>query len=326
MKKVFWLALVCLAVLLCGCQSGFDSWNEDIFEQYMGSNYHSTVKQTQGSNAQKKRIVGYACQDYNTPFAVSVRDEVLKAFKGADMNVEVTVYDGESNVEKQLSQLELMISQRVDIILLDAISFASCERAIETAAANNIPVVTVISKVSNQQYCASFIGPDQYSVGTTQAEVLAKRMKGKGNIVILENTPLTASQLERSQAYQDVLANYPEINMLDVQCAHGKEKEAYVIARNWLRQEDAAIDGILAQTDSMALGAAQAARDNGKEVLIVGVDGEQEAIEAVENGELLATVVTDTGLLASQIRECVENILSGIPSESEYIIPSIVVV
>ncbi len=237
------------------------------------------------------------------------------------------MYDGESNVEKQLSQIELMVSQRMDMILLNAVSFTACERVLKTARDNNIPVVTVISEVSNQEDCVSFVGPDQYDVGTMQAQALARRMSSGGNIFVLEDTPATAIQIARSRAYRDVLATYPDINMIDIQCAHGKEDEAYIIIRNQLRQEGCDITGVLAQNDSMALGAARAARDNGGQgsLLIVGADGTNTAIDAVETGALLATVSTDAAPLAASVTECVEGILLGNPVDTAYITPSIVI-
>jgi ribose transport system substrate-binding protein len=133
------------------------------------------------------------------------------------------------------------------------------------------------------------------SSGKQIAETLIKAMGGKGGIVglggILSNVPA----IERRMGLDQAIKANPNVQLLDYQAADWNEQKAFQITQSWLTKYGKKIGGIFGANDGMAMGALEALRQEGLagKIPVVGIDGIDAAVAAIEKGELAGTVAWD---------------------------------
>jgi ribose transport system substrate-binding protein len=137
----------------------------------------------------------------------------------------------------------------------------------------------------------AFVGADDEKIGYVAAQYLLKALGGRGDIVILEGPGSTTTARDRSRGFQRALREHPGARV--VACADGRyqEPEALVQMRA-IVAKGTPVEGILAANDAMALGALAALVEASRPptVKAVGINGIPEAIRAIEEGRLLASV------------------------------------
>lgn len=176
---------------------------------------------------------------------------------GENLPIDIFFMDGKSSSEIQLSQVEYFISRKSDIIILSPVSYAESDAAILAAKNAGIPLIIILSRVSEQNQAAGYVGAQNMELAARQCEIMAEKLGGKGRIVILEGVKGSGEQLEKTEGYEKVLSMYPQIEVAARQCGNFNQSEAYGIVENWL-YNDLKFDAILSQNDSMALGAIKA--------------------------------------------------------------------
>lgn len=275
-----------------------------------------------GTSSMKKITIGISMQGLSAPYVQAVADNMEKLLAGMTKDVDAIILDGQENAEKQLSHVENFISRRMDAIILNPISFDGCVPAVEAAVKAGIPIITLITRVRNQDKCAAFVGSNHYESGVIEATMLAKALNGKGDIVVLEGVIGIDSQLERWKGYQDTLAKYPEIKIVAFQTASWIRNEAYSLVQNWI-ENGKHFDAVLSENDNMAMGAVKAINEAGLtgKIMVFGIDGDPDALMAVSDGRLNGTVFQDARAQAQQAVECAIKLAKKQSVNKEYVIP-----
>ncbi len=270
----------------------------------------------------KKIKIGVSMQGLDAPYVVSVKKHVEAAVAAAGPNVEAIILDGQANAEKQVSQVENFIAQKVDAIILNPIAYDGCAPAVDAANKAGIPIITLITRVQNQDLTATHSGSDHKESGIIEAEAVAEFMGGKGNIVVIEGVMGIDAQIQRMEGYSEVLANYPEIKIVAQNTAAWQRDQALDLVENWL-QSGKQFDVVLAQNDNMAMGALKAIEDAGlaDTIKVFGIDGDNDALQAVKDGRLYATVFQDAKGQAETAVTAAITLANGGTVDKEYIIP-----
>jgi len=212
-----------------------------------------------------------------------------------DGTVKLTVFDGRYDALTQNNQFDTMVTQKFDGILFVPIDIAAGAEAVEKAAAAKIPVVGSNTRV-NSDKLVSYVGSDDAVAGAMEAEIAAKKMGGKGHVVILEGPIGQSAQIERGKGNREVLAKYPDIKVLEMKTANWSRAESLTLMENWLTAHAGKINGVIGQNDEMALGAIEAIKSAGldlKSFAVVGIDGVSDAIRAVQAGEMDVSILQD---------------------------------
>lgn len=192
-----------------------------------------------------------------------------------------------NNLAEQLSQIEDVTIRRPDSILFMAVDPRGVVPAIEKVNAAGIPVVNFNDRVAGGDY-VSFVGADDFTLAAETARYLFNTMDGKGSVIIIEGVKGAFTNDERVRGFQAALAEFPDVKLLASQPANYQRLQALQVTEN-LIQSHPDIDGILAATDAMAMGAIEAIEATGaKDVKVIGINGVPEAIEAIKQGRLLA--------------------------------------
>ena len=232
------------------------------------------------------------------------------------MGAELMVYDGNYDPSTQISQVETMISDGCDGIILNPQDSDACSPCVDKAVEAGIPIVAVNTRVNNDKI-TSYIGSQDVIAGEMIMQKIADTLGGKGKIVIIDGPMGQSAQIERRQGIQNILDKYPDIEVLAEKTANWSRSESMTVMETWMQAFDQ-IDAIVAENDEMALGAREAVKAAGKDIPAVGVDGINDALAAVEEGNMLISVFQDAAGQGSKAVEVVIDAIDKKPVEKDY--------
>ncbi len=232
--------------------------------------------------------VGLSISTLNNPFFVDLRDGAKAA--ATKVKVELIVLDAQNDPAKEASGIEDLIQKKVSVIAINPTDSDAIVPTIKKINAAKIPVVTV-DRGANGGDVVAHIASDNVAGGMMAAEYVAKRLGGKGNVVMLEGIAGTSAARDRGKGFRDGLKKFPGIKIVASQTADFDRAKGLNVMQNIL-QAQKKIDAVFAQNDEMALGAIQAieAAKRQKEMFVVGFDAIGDALAAVKAGKMAATI------------------------------------
>lgn len=225
---------------------------------------------------------------YNMSSFITQGKEGMEAYAAAN-NIELLWNSANNDVATQASQVESLINQKVDAIIIVPVQADSLQPQLEAAKEAGIPVLAVNTTLSNEALITSAVLPDDVAAGAQEMQMMADKLGGKGNIVILQGPLGSSPELDRTKGIESVLAKYPNIKVLAKDTANWARDEAVNKTKNWISSFGDDINGIVAENDDMGLGAVQALKEAGKTVPVVGIDGIEDGLRAVESGDFIGS-------------------------------------
>jgi ribose transport system substrate-binding protein len=170
------------------------------------------------------------------------------------------------------------------------------------------------------------VQPDDVAAGAQEMQMMADRLGGKGNVVVLQGPLGGSGEINRGKGIDQVLAKYPGIKVLAKDTANWKRDEAVNKTKNWISSFGPQIDGVVAQNDDMGLGALQAFKEAGRiGVPIVGIDGIEDGLNAVKSGEFIGTSLQNGTVELSAGLAVADALVKGeqVKTDPVYIMPAI---
>ncbi|MGB3482106.1 MAG: substrate-binding domain-containing protein [Mycobacterium sp.] len=241
-----------------------------------------------------------------------------------DNNIELIWNSANLDVATQANQVDSFINQGVDAIIVVPVQADSLAPQVAAAKDKGIPLVPVNAALDSKDIAGN-VQPDDVAAGEQQMQMMADELGGRGNIVILQGPLGQSGELQRTEGINNVLAKYPDINVLAMDTANWKRDEAVNKMKNWISGFGDRINGVVAENDDMGLGALQALKESGRTVPIVGIDGIEDGLNAVKSGEFIGTSLQN-GTVELSAGLAVANALAKgeeINSEPVYIMPAI---
>jgi inositol transport system substrate-binding protein len=325
MKNLKFMALIVTVLMLLSVFGGCGSKQS---EQKPAADAAKTQtdqsKPAEPQKVEKKIKIGVTLLGLKNEFIMNIKDAMDA--KAKELGVDLIVSDGQDSPEKQVSQVENFIAQKVDVIIINPISMDGCKPAVEAANKANIPILTVNTLVANQDKCVTFVGSDAVDSGRIEMEYAAKLMSGKGNIVILHGQNGHDAEIGRRKGAQGVLDKNPDIKVLFEQSGNWSRDEGMAIMENWL-QSGKTIDAVVSQNDEMGLGAIKALEDAKKldKTLVFGIDAIPDALKAMKDGKMAGTVFQDAKGQGSGAVEAAVKVAKGEKIDSKIYIPYVLV-
>lgn len=236
--------------------------------------------------------------------------DVAKAY-AEELGINFILLDGEGNGENQVAHCETLIAQGVDCVIMQAYDAAACEAGVEMCIEAGVPVLCAKTMLEDNTLCP-FVGQNDVDAGEMEMNWIAEQLGGKGNIVILEGPTGNSAAIQRNDGIHNVLANYPDINVLYTQTGNWNREEGMALMETWLQMGEQ-IDAVVAHNDEMALGAYDAISDAGKagEILVIGIDAIQAAKESVAAGEMDVTILQDVETIAKTAIDAAVTLANG---------------
>lgn len=242
---------------------------------------------------------------YDMSSFITQGQEGMNAYAKAN-NIQLLWNSAGGDVSAQASQVDQLVNQKVDAIIVVPVQADSLGPQMNAAKAAKIPVIAVNTALSGTDALTSSVLPDDVAAGAQEMAMMAKKLNGKGNIVVLQGPLGSSPELDRTKGIQQTLAKYPDIKILAKDTANWKRDEAVNKAKNWLSSFGGQLNGIVSENDDMGLGAVQALSEAGKSLPVVGIDGIQDGLDAVKNGSFIGSslqhgrVELATGLAVAQ--------------------------
>ena len=264
--------------------------------------------------AENKLKLGITLYSLKNEYTVRLANAAQK--KADEMGAELMVYDGNYDPSTQISQVETMISDGCDGIILNPQDSDACSPCVDKAVEAGIPIVAVNTRVNNDKI-TSYIGSKDVTAGEMIMQKIADQLGGKGKIVIIEGPMGQSAQIERREGIQNILNKYPDIEVLAEKTANWSRSESMTVMETWMQAFDQ-IDAIVAENDEMALGAREAVKAAGKDIPAVGVDGINDALNAVEEGNMLITVFQDAAGQGGKAVEVLIDAINKKPVDKDY--------
>ena len=251
-----------------------------------------------GACAKKKSKVrvGFSQMENNGPWRIAETNSMKQEAAKRGEKFELVLTDAQGQTSKQVSDVEDLIAQRVDAIFLAPREFEGLAPAIQAAKAANIPVFLVDREAAGKagEDYVTVLKSDFVAQGRRAAEWLIKQTNGKAGIVELTGTAGASVARDRSQGFMDEIKKHPEMKVIASQTGDFTRATGQKVMENIIQAKGKEITAVYAHNDEMALGAIQALKsagmNPGRDVIIVSVDGQKSALEAIIRGEMNVTV------------------------------------
>jgi len=287
------------------------------------SSNRGTITQNNSASPAKLKSVAVTVGDLSNPFFVLMgRGAEAEAKRIGGPDTRVTVVSSGYDLNQQFNQIENFVASKTDVIVLNAADSKGIEPAVEKAKQAGSIVIAVDTGAGGN--VDATITSNNLQAGQVSCQYIADRLKGQGNVVIV-NGPPVVSVIERVQGCEQVLSKYPGIKVLSKdQNAEGSRDGGLRVMSDLLTSFPK-LDAVFAINDPCAVGAELAARQAKRnEFFIVGVDGAPEATQAIAdpNSLVVATAAQDPLGMTRKAVEVGNDILHGKrPANNNILIP-----
>lgn len=256
------------------------------------------------STAAHAENIGVSMALFDDNFLTVLRNGMSDYVKTLD-GVELQIEDAQNDVAKQLDQINNFVASGVDAIIVNPVDTSATEAMTKAAEAAGVPLVYVNREPVNVDSLPdnqAFVASNEQESGTLETKEVCRLLSEKGKnparIYVMMGELSNQAAVMRTQDIKDVMKSgecQVELQIIDEQTANWSRDEAQDLMTNWLSTGEK-FDAVISNNDEMALGAIQAmkaANVSMEDVIVGGVDATQDALAAMEAGDLDVTVFQD---------------------------------
>lgn len=259
------------AMLLVGCGGGTTTTTTTAAE---GTGAQTTT----AKDGESQLFIGMAFQEMNNEYFVVMKEAFEQAC--TSIGAKYVYTDAAHDVSKQISDVEDMVQQGIDILLLNPADTAGIESAVQYAHDAGVIVVCIDAQANGP--VDSFVGSKNYDAGYMAGQQMVKDLGGSGDVAILDGIAVTPI-LDRVAGFKAACAEAPGIKIVDTQNGKQERDFALTVVENML-QANPTIKAIFSVNDTGSMGALAAIEGAGSSCLLYSVDGSPEAVAAVAKG------------------------------------------
>jgi len=253
---------------------------------------------TDNDTSLTKKSVAFSLAVTTNPFDVAEKKSLENSAK--ENGFKAKFRDARGKLTQQQADIESLISEKINYLVVVPVKENGFKGIFYTAHQAGLPIILInrsINGVPGKDFDA-LITSDGYWEGQAAAEWLLKNKEDKINVVQLVGTPGASITEARTAGFRAVARKHKRLKILESKVCDFSKSAAYDKTKETITiytQTNVKVDAIFAQNDNMALGAIEAIKDAGlnsltKDILIIGIDGQKEAKEAIEKGEMSATI------------------------------------
>ncbi|MFG6496043.1 ribose ABC transporter substrate-binding protein RbsB [Fictibacillus sp. UD] len=274
----------------------------------------SWAKPSKKGDGEKIKI-GLSVSTLNNPFFVSMKNGVIEEAK--KQGAEVVVVDAQNDSAKQVNDVEDLLQQGIDALLINPTDSAAISTAVQSANNMDVPVVT-LDRSTDKGDVATLVASDNVKGGQMAADFIVEQLGEGAKVAELEGVPGASATRERGKGFHNVADQ--KLDVTAKQSADFDRTKGLNVMENVL-QGNPDIKAVFAHNDEMALGALQAINSSGRDVLVVGFDGNDDAVNAVKEGKLAATVAQQPALIGELAVKAASDVLAGKKVEKKIAAP-----
>ena len=264
---------------------------------------------------EKTLRVGVITYSQDDPFINGLTDELkvqLKAMENKQRRIIVSTKSGNDDQQEQNEKVEEMIDAGCDVLCINLVDRTAPSRIVRMARNEDIPVIFFnrepVREDLMQWEKLYYVGCDAEQSGIMQGEIAAeyinshpevdKNEDGKIQYVLLEGEAGHQDAISRTEySVKTLMKNDVILEKLSYQLADWNRGQAENRMNRLISQYGKEIELVISNNDEMALGAVEAYRTVGYAredwPVIFGIDGLEEALEAVKAGEMQGSILND---------------------------------
>ncbi len=291
MKKVLSLA-ICFVMMfmLAGCRITIDGEG-------------NAVQTSAGASG----TIGLSVSTQNNPFFVSLV-EGAKA-QAAKVGLDLTVVDAGDDATKQVSDIEDLVSKNVSVLIVNPVDSDAVTGAVQAAKNKGVKVISVDRAVNGVEIDCQ-IASDNVAGAEIATQYIVDQVGEGAKVAELQGTSGASAAIDRGTGFHNIAD--AKLDVVASQVANFDRTEGMSVMENIL-QANGDIKAVFAANDEMALGAVEAISGAGKDIVVVGFDATDDAIAAIKEGRMDATIAQQPELIGST---AVDNALKLINGES----------
>ncbi len=239
--------------------------------------------------------IGVTMASFDDNFLTTLRQAMGKEAQAK--GVQIQFEDAQTDIGRQLSQVQNFVAQHVDAIIVNPADTAATKTITQAVAKSGIPLVYVNRAPDQKQLPDKVVVvvSDHVLSGRLEMQEVAKCLNGKGSVAIMLGELSSNATQDRTKGNKEVIAKYPDIKVVQEQTANYQRNAAIDLMNNWL-QSGTKIDAVVANNDEMAIGAIIAMQQAGispKAKCVGGIDGTPDGLSEMAKGNLFGTVFQD---------------------------------
>ncbi|MDR1429265.1 MAG: substrate-binding domain-containing protein [Spirochaetaceae bacterium] len=247
--------------------------------------------------ADNKILIGYVINNMNDTFQGYILDE-FKAYFADKPQYTLEFQDAQEDVVKQQDHVNTLITKGAKALVVVPVNTSAMPPITQAAQTAKIPLVYVNRNPfgnNNPPANVFYVGSQEIVAGQLQMEAMGQLLNGQGGVCILMGRLDNEGAILRTQGNEEIIASkFPSIRVLAKETGNWQRDQGMSLTENWLTTYGNNLKGILGNNDEMSLGAVEALRAAGRtDVIVMGVDAIPDALAAVANGSLSATVLQD---------------------------------
>ena len=263
--------------------------------------------------------IGLVISTQNNPFFVTLKEGAVA--KAKEMGHELIVLDSQDDPAKELGNVEDLLVKGVDVLLINPTDSDAVVSSVKAANRSKIPVVT-LDRAANGGKVVSHVASDNVLGGEMAGNFIIEKLGGSGKVVELEGIPGTTAARDRGEGFNKAAAG--KLTVVAKQAADFDRTKGLTVMENIL-QAQPEIQAVFAHNDEMALGALKAIKASGRDIMVIGFDATDDAVAAVKEGKLAATVAqqpAEIGAIGIEIADKIvkkEDVPANVPVALELI-------
>ena len=328
MKRKVLSVLLCVmmtAVLAAGCGSG----NKDDGKKDGGG---KTEDAKDGDvNGDGKIICGYISKNIVDQLHAPINDYAKETFDGLKKDGTIDdwtgILDGETDANKQIDRADECIAKNCDYVIILPAEASASDAAVTKMADAGIKVIVVNSKTdSTDDVAMAYVGPNDVEAGEMLAQWVIDNVPDGGKYAHCQGVIGNSAQIQRGEGIENIMKDNGKFESVgDFPCEWQADKAANV-ATDMMNQYKDELKAIICDNDDMSSAAQKACNDAGREdIVCVGVDGNENPLQMVKDGEMGATVLQDGPAQVEGAIDLIKKALNGEETEKEVMISFVLV-
>ncbi|WP_370160539.1 D-ribose ABC transporter substrate-binding protein [Limimaricola soesokkakensis] len=252
-----------------------------------------------GAMAQDQGLISIIVNDPSNPYWFTEGEVAKATAEELGYQANVASHKGDTNTESNL--IDTAITNQAKAIILDPANADGSIGAVRKAIDANIPVFLVNAEINEAGLAKAQLVSNNAQCAADGAIKWVELVGDTGKYVEFFGNPADNNAATRSNGYETVLSQYPDLEKVAEEVANWDRTQGYNKMQSIL-QANPEVNAIISGNDEMALGAIAALKEAGKleGVVIGGFDGNPDAVDAVKAGELAYTVLQPVAVFAEE--------------------------
>lgn len=272
--------------------------------------------------SEKKIVIGWLQKNQTNVFETYINkggEAVLNEKKANGEISDFILLDGNTDPSIQISQATDLINSKVTVAIIQPAEADGSAPAVKALVDAGIPVIVVNARTNNTDELASaYVGSNDITAGEMMANFVLTNLGESGGYAHLMGLVGNSAAVERTTGIHNVMDAATGWEMLDEQSAEWQGDKASKFTQDWINLYGNQLNAVICDNDDMAIAARLACIEAGRsDILVIGVDGIQSALQMIKSGELDGSVFQDGNGQGKKAVELAIDVANGVEVQKE---------